>query len=209
MKLLRLALGVFLFTAALSAQASVVTYILNDHLDGALYDGSSTTGAFGPYGLRYDAINPPNGAGPTFSVGDGLGGNGGLLLLTWDDANLAAGATISGSVYHNVTGDVWSVTYDLTGLVSDGNGGWAATSGTGFLDTIALTSAVNGDGHAFIFANDGHRLDGGTGWVGRGWFEGEGTNDFLVTGTLVPVPAALWLFGSALAGLGWLRRKQS
>ena len=25
----------------------------------------------------------------------------------------------------------------------------------------------------------------------------------------VPVPAAAWLFGSALAGLGWLRRKQS
>jgi hypothetical protein len=25
----------------------------------------------------------------------------------------------------------------------------------------------------------------------------------------VPVPAAVWLFGSALAGLGWLRRKQS
>jgi len=26
--------------------------------------------------------------------------------------------------------------------------------------------------------------------------------------TTVPVPAALWMFGSALAGLGWLRRKQ-
>jgi hypothetical protein len=25
----------------------------------------------------------------------------------------------------------------------------------------------------------------------------------------VPIPAAVWLFGSALAGLGWLRRKQS
>ena len=25
----------------------------------------------------------------------------------------------------------------------------------------------------------------------------------------VPVPAAVWLFGSALAGLGWMRRRQS
>jgi hypothetical protein len=25
----------------------------------------------------------------------------------------------------------------------------------------------------------------------------------------VPIPAAVWLFGSALAGLGWLRRKQT
>ena len=27
--------------------------------------------------------------------------------------------------------------------------------------------------------------------------------------TAVPVPAAVWLFSSALAGLGWLGRKQS
>jgi len=32
----------------------------------------------------------------------------------------------------------------------------------------------------------------------------------VVTGSVsaVPVPAAAWLFGSALAGLGWIRRKQ-
>ena len=27
--------------------------------------------------------------------------------------------------------------------------------------------------------------------------------------TTVPIPAAVWLFGSALAGLGWIRRKQA
>ncbi|MCP3908415.1 MAG: VPLPA-CTERM sorting domain-containing protein [Gammaproteobacteria bacterium] len=27
--------------------------------------------------------------------------------------------------------------------------------------------------------------------------------------SIVPIPAAVWLFGSALAGLGWLRRKQT
>lgn len=32
--------------------------------------------------------------------------------------------------------------------------------------------------------------------------------DNIVVST-VPVPAAIWLFGSALAGLGWLRRKQT
>jgi hypothetical protein len=30
-----------------------------------------------------------------------------------------------------------------------------------------------------------------------------------ITTTSVPVPAAVWLFGSALGGLGWLRRKQA
>ena len=34
-------------------------------------------------------------------------------------------------------------------------------------------------------------------------------NIVLTTATAVPVPAAVWLFGSALAGLGWLRRKSS
>ncbi|MGI9309299.1 MAG: VPLPA-CTERM sorting domain-containing protein, partial [Gammaproteobacteria bacterium] len=29
------------------------------------------------------------------------------------------------------------------------------------------------------------------------------------SGTAVPIPAAVWLFGSALAGLGWMRRKQT
>ena len=30
-----------------------------------------------------------------------------------------------------------------------------------------------------------------------------------LTGSVVPLPAAAWLFGSALAGLGWMRRKKS
>jgi hypothetical protein len=32
---------------------------------------------------------------------------------------------------------------------------------------------------------------------------------FLLRTSLIPVPAAVWLFGSALAGLGWMRRKQT
>ena len=30
-----------------------------------------------------------------------------------------------------------------------------------------------------------------------------------VTASVVPIPATVWLFGSALAGLGWMRRKQT
>jgi hypothetical protein len=36
-----------------------------------------------------------------------------------------------------------------------------------------------------------------------------GSYTIFMTGAHVPVPAAVWLFGSALAGLGWLRRKQT
>jgi len=32
---------------------------------------------------------------------------------------------------------------------------------------------------------------------------------YLVRATVIPIPAAVWLFGSALAGLGWMRRKQT
>jgi hypothetical protein len=37
------------------------------------------------------------------------------------------------------------------------------------------------------------------------------TTNFLVSGTVsaIPIPAAVWLFASALAGLGWLRRRQT
>ena len=30
-----------------------------------------------------------------------------------------------------------------------------------------------------------------------------------ISGSVVPIPAAIWLLGSGLAGLGWLRRKQT
>jgi hypothetical protein len=33
--------------------------------------------------------------------------------------------------------------------------------------------------------------------------------DNVMLGTAVPIPAAVWLFGSALAGLGWMRRKKT
>lgn len=37
----------------------------------------------------------------------------------------------------------------------------------------------------------------------------DGTNGLVVSGTVVPVPAAAWLFGSALGLLGWMIRKGS
>jgi len=36
----------------------------------------------------------------------------------------------------------------------------------------------------------------------------QGSIDNIVVSNVVPLPAAVWLFGSALAGMGWLKRKQ-
>ena len=104
MKLVRVIVGAFLIGAAVPAISAPVIYLLGDHPDGALYDGVSTSGSAGPYGLRYDVIDPPAGAGPTFSMGSNLGGFGGNTTLEWDDANLAAGALLSGTMYRNDTG---------------------------------------------------------------------------------------------------------
>ena len=41
------------------------------------------------------------------------------------------------------------------------------------------------------------------------WNSGTYAMTGTITSSVVPIPAAVWLFGSALAGLGWLRRKQS
>lgn len=70
----------------------------------------------------------------------------------------------------------------------------------------------------FYFNNiEDHRLDGsglsgpetyvGWGWLNSGDSPHIDASDWLFTATVIPVPAAVWLFGSALGLLGWLRRK--
>jgi hypothetical protein len=57
------------------------------------------------------------------------------------------------------------------------------------------------------------RATGGSGYTDENynWITDSDRNDFALrlTKTAVPAPAAVWLFGSALAGLGWMRRKQT
>ena len=193
-------LSVLVFST--SASAAVVTFLLGDHPDAQLFQSDPLS----PYGLRLDNEEPA-GVGPTFSVGSNLGGLGGPTLLTFDDADLSAGATISGSLERNDDGTFWNATYNLTGLVSDGAGGFTATGGSGSVDeigglgrSISLTGETfqNSD-IVFIFANDGHRLDGSTGYVGRGWLLPTGsTDDWLVTATQIPLPGAIWMFASCL-----------
>jgi len=72
------------------------------------------------------------------------------------------------------------------------------TSSTGAETTWLFRSGFDLDYNPFLFLNPG---DGNNyNWSGSpqpGW------------GNVVPIPAAVWLFGSALTGLGWIRRKQA
>ena len=77
-----------------------------------------------------------------------------------------------------------------------------------------ITATVNGTGHHAMGAYQ-------TDW-GSTTYETVGTitlsdslsniqpyGSYLVSGATVPIPAAVWLFGSALGLLGWMRRKTS
>jgi hypothetical protein len=77
---------------------------------------------------------------------------------------------------------------------------WTRTNFDGSSSTdIGMTSEcaapIGGSGPCFSSYDDSANVFQGTPGI---W-----------TATVVPIPAAVWLFGSALAGLGWQKRKKS
>jgi len=185
---------------ALASGASAGTidpgvYLLSDH-------GSGNKGVH--YGLRVDDLGDK-----LFSTELGVA----EVLLTWNGGTTA---TIEGTIHDNDNGDIWDLIYNLSGITSDA-GGFDAPTGSGFLtdpndplNPIEITGKKNGDGDAFIFRADGHRIDGDNDTpVGRGWLLPDGsTDDFLVRGALVPEPSALLLYsvGVLVAGIAIRRR---
>ncbi len=193
-------------TVSFNASAAAVTpgvYQLLDHPDGQLVSSQ------GPYGLRLDDLIPPAGNGPTFSTEI----NGARVLLDWNGGN---SATISGLLWHNLENTLWSVEHVLTGIsiVPGPNGGFEATAGNMTLtdpNNVQYTflSKQDNQGVAFYALGDNHRCSGYTdcgpltanGWLEPVTYDGN-YNDWLVQLNPVPVPAAAWLFLSALVVLG-------
>ena len=194
------------------ANAATVVFQMGDHPDAALYKQNNDN----PYGLRLDSQSDT-----TFSVSTnlgGLGGQGDPVTLSWDTANLAAGALLSGRVENNQDGTFWNLNYLITGLSPLGGPGFVATGGNGTVSEIGgalrvwnLASELNNQGDAFVFAHDGHRLPGdNTSPVARGWLlPPNSTDDFLMVASPVPLPAGVWLLGSVLLGVFAARRRQS
>ena len=208
-------LGIF-FTTPVAASAIVpgTTWVLFDHPDAALTNDPG----FGPYGLRGDFLDPPSGKGPVFSVScencDGLGvGNDAFVTLVW---NLDNSVVISGTIWNNNIDGFWTVLHTLTAIqVADG------LSSTDTLTSVLMLTPFGGSpivttgkatspgGPSFLFLADGHRLDPNDNYtpVGRGWFNEDGTNDWIVIGRRVPEPATLLLLAPGLLGLGFFRRR--
>ncbi|MEM7250674.1 MAG: hypothetical protein AAF493_04590 [Pseudomonadota bacterium] len=189
------------------SQAAPVVSELGDHPDASLFMG----GAGVPYGLRLDVLGGTSGQ-RTFSATG--------VAVTYDTSAPSPFARITGTITRNtVPSEIWDVTHEFGGVTADSIGtGFIATKGelklTRQSDSFMITlMSEPRDDDVFVFSDDGHRLPGDpeVGFVGRGWLEASGTNDWLVTGTepipAVPLPGAALLFLSASIGVAAFRRR--
>jgi hypothetical protein len=151
-----------------------------------------------------------------------LGVNDWRLPQVWDSGsdgcNFSYDGTDCGWNADTSTGEMASLFYDtlgnLSALDTEGNfleEGYGLTnsgpfSNIPFFYTWADTESVVNSGEAWYFhlglgtQNDADKTLERATWAVR-------SGD--IGASIVPIPAAVWLFGSALAGLGWLRRRQA
>ncbi len=91
----------------------------------------------------------------------------------------------------------WDVSVQLTGFYVGGG----SISTTVFVDSVTLTTLSLDSSWSNL---ESLSIDP----LGDVYNAAVAVDNIAVV-TAVPIPAAAWLFGSALAGLGWMRRKQS
>jgi len=100
---------------------------------------------------------------------------------------------------------------EIIGIAGPSGGDWIATSTIVPIETLTLT----GSDHFIL----GISTDGGVSWSGDISVTPEGANSYTVTFSdgsvlevdvaIVPVPAAVWLFGSGLLGLVGVARRRA
>jgi hypothetical protein len=126
------------------------------------------------------------------SIFNGQDGFGAFVTISMRKADGGAFAISSMDMLLQATGSpLASGSTSITGALAGGSAAELSVPvGTGdWLNLELVTFIANGDGFGF-----GHltavEIDN-------------------INVSAVPIPAAVWLFGSALAGLGWMRRKQA
>ncbi len=126
-------------------------------------------------------------------LGDGQGS-----FLSWGDDPRPGGGGTPGDIkeiqIYNIPGTVLLET--LSGVLAD-----LSIDGSGNITTIAGEIRQGNDGSSCV---DQVRFDGTSLFCGS--IQAANLN---ITGSVVPIPAAAWLFGSALGLLGWIRKRYS
>jgi hypothetical protein len=84
---------------------------------------------------------------------------------------------------------------------------FGSTAGLGPSGELINTGTPIGAGVSSFDLNGWTQLVGGTSVVTISGVAGVAYEEISITA--VPIPAAVWLFGSALGGLGWFRRRQT
>ncbi len=201
-----------------AAQADVVAeFAMLDHPDGnaaPAYYGLRADNLFGEGNINTFSLN--HFGDSTLTVYD----NGGELSIHM------AGTLFGGEDGGAAPIDPAAYTFEFwyTEGVEAYNGGWRVVgmsdANGGYIDEVGgdgyytFGTKTNGDGVAFIFAPDGHRLPGDDDLAGRGWVmsdqnpRGHYTQDWLFTAEVIPAPGTLALaLGGGLMTLPRRRRK--
>jgi hypothetical protein len=84
-----------------------------------------------------------------------------------------------------------------------------SASGISFYTIPHYEFSVDGVGRNYGRISYRLNPDGWTDYTSRNHINSDTTARYAVFSTVVPIPAAVWLFGSALAGLGWIKRTQA
>jgi hypothetical protein len=147
------------------------------------------------------------------------------IPITWTINNASLGEY--GPVVGQFDFDVDTLLYSNVSIVA---GGLPGVGSSNFTDVhlpnspngnqlLVMGSTVylgNGPWESSLFLNFGSSLTSVGGVVsissGSVWVPDPGFSMILDPGasvSAVPIPTSVWLFGSALAGLGWIRRKQA
>ena len=111
-------------------------------------------------------------------------------LLNQGELKLGAVGASSNETGHTATGTATDLFYSSNGFLSVENGAWAA-----LLDT-----------NAFGFADMAFNISASS--LNTAGYSYAGSGDITGEVSAVPIPAAFWLFGSALLSVGLLKQKK-
>jgi hypothetical protein len=168
------------------------------------------------WGLTDDMWQPGPGVGSSM--------NGTLSAMSWDSLTATQSIWTGTTTVNHQSNGLTNVETRMVATIISGGDGWHTSASIGLADPVATPVVAKfADPASSLVVNLAFeaRTAGSVGaWSSfYGYFDpitgesedGKAQTSFqgAISYSAVPVPAAVWLFGSALAGLGWMRRKQT